>query len=410
MELSKQSKLSPFIPLSVVQAIEDMENEKPIRFTAQHLRIATNNFSIGLGSGGYGTVYKGISRSNVPIAVKVLKGASDKIIEEQFIAEVSTMGRTHHYNLVRLYGFCFESSSNLLDVMSDVAAAISIVVIIFLVILGASIVCYLCEKDNQMELSKQSKLSPFIPLSVVQAIEDMENEKPIRFTAQHLRIATNNFSIGLGSGGYGTVYKGISRSNVPIAVKVLKGASDKIIEEQFIAEVSTMGRTHHYNLVRLYGFCFESSLIALVYEYMVNGSLDNHLFKSNKGAIIGFEKLHAIAIGTANGISYLHEQCPQRIVHYDIKPGNILLDSSFSAKVSDFGLAKLCSRDSSHITMTRERGTPGYAAPELWMPFPVTHKCDVYSFGMLLFEIIGQRSSGGREDLSTQCEPRKKCP
>ncbi|PWA85809.1 serine-threonine/tyrosine-protein kinase catalytic domain-containing protein [Artemisia annua] len=134
------------------------------------------------------------------------------------------------------------------------------------------------------------------------------------------------------------------------AVKVLKGGSDKIIKEQFIAEVSTMGRTHHFNLVRLYGFCFESSLIALVYEYMVNGSLDNHLFKSNKGAIIGFEKLLEIAVGTANGIS-----------------------------------------DGSHITMTGGRGTPGYAAPELWMPFPVTHKCDVYSFGILLFEIIGRR-------------------
>ena len=238
---------------------------------------------------------------------------------------------------------------------------------------------------------EQSKLSPVISLSVVQVIEDMEKEKPIRFTAQQLRIATDNFSVVLGSGGFGTVYKGISRNKIPVAVKVLKGGSDKIIKEQFIAEVSTMGRTHHFNLVRLYGFCFESSLIALVYEYMVNGSLDNHLFKSKKGAILGFEKLHEIAVGTANGISYLHEQCPQRIVHYDIKPGNILLDSSFSAKVADFGLAKLCNRDSSHITMTGGRGTPGYAAPELWMPFPVTHKCDVYSFGMLLFEIIGRR-------------------
>ena len=252
--------------------------------------------------------------------------------------------------------------------------------------LAARIIFYICERI----LEYQKRRFLFIPHNVVQVIEDMEKQKPIQFTAQQLRIATDNFSVVLGSGGFGIVYKGISRNNIPIAVKVLKGASDKIIEEQFIAEVSTMGRTHHYNLVRLYGFCFESSLIALVYEYMVNGSLDNHLFKSNKGAI-GFEKLHEIAVGTANGISYLHEQCPQRIVHYDIKPGNILLDSSFSAKVADFGLAKLCNRDSSHITMTGRRGTPGYAAPELWMPFPVTHKCDVYSFGMLLFEIIGRR-------------------
>ncbi|GJW76415.1 G-type lectin S-receptor-like serine/threonine-protein kinase [Tanacetum coccineum] len=227
---------------------------------------------------------------------------------------------------------------------------------------------------------------------MVKFLNDMEKEKPIRFTSQQLRIATDNFTIELGSGGFGTVYKGIFTNNgTPVAVKVLNGTSDKRIEEQFMAEVSTMGRTHHFNLVRLYGFCFESTLRALVYEFMINGSLDNILFKANKGAILEFEKLQEIALGTARGIAYLHEECPQRIIHYDIKPGNILLDSDFCAKVADFGLAKLCNRDNTHITMTGGRGTPGYAAPELWMPLPVTHKCDVYSFGMLLFEIIGRR-------------------
>ncbi|MFS7935987.1 putative protein kinase RLK-Pelle-RLCK-Os family [Helianthus anomalus] len=226
---------------------------------------------------------------------------------------------------------------------------------------------------------------------MVKFLDDMEREKPIRFTAQQLRLATDNFTYVLGSGGFGTVYKGIFSNGTTAAVKVLYGNSDKKIEEQFMAEVSTMGRTHHYNLVKLYGFCFESSLRALVYEFMVNGSLDYHLFKANKRDMIGFEKLHEIALGTGRGIAYLHEECPQRIVHYDIKPGNILLDSNFCAKVADFGLAKLCNRDNTHITMTGGRGTPGYAAPELWMPLPVTHKCDVYSYGMLLFEIIGRR-------------------
>ncbi|XP_071696581.1 G-type lectin S-receptor-like serine/threonine-protein kinase At1g34300 isoform X2 [Rutidosis leptorrhynchoides] len=226
---------------------------------------------------------------------------------------------------------------------------------------------------------------------MVKFLDDMEREKPIRFTSQQLRIATENFSILLGRGGFGTVYKGIFSNGTTVAVKVLNGSSDKRIEEQFMAEVSTMGRTHHFNLVRLYGFCFESSLRALVYEFMINGSLDNHLFKANKDAMIGFQKLKEIAVGTARGIAYLHEECPQRIVHYDIKPGNILLDSNFCAKVADFGLAKLFNRDNTHITMTGGRGTPGYAAPELWMPLPVSHKCDVYSFGMLLFEIVGRR-------------------
>ncbi|KAI7730122.1 hypothetical protein M8C21_021550 [Ambrosia artemisiifolia] len=129
-----------------------------------------------------------------------------------------------------------------------------------------------------------------------------------------------------GAGGFGIVYKAIISDNKVVAVKVLNGTSNKRIEKQFMAEVSTMGKTHHFNLVRLYGFCFESSLIALVYEYMANGSLDNHLFKANKGDMIGFDKLYEIAVGTARGITYLHEECAQRIVHYDIKPGNIFLD------------------------------------------------------------------------------------
>nr|GEV48064.1 G-type lectin S-receptor-like serine/threonine-protein kinase At1g34300 [Tanacetum cinerariifolium] len=194
----------------------------------------------------------------------------------------------------------------------------------------------------------------FVPLAMVKFLDDMEREKPISFTSHQLKQATANFSTVLGSGGFGTVYKGSFSDGVTAAVKVLNGTSDKRIEEQFMAEVSTMGRTHHFNLVRLYGFCFDSTLRALVYEFMVNGSLDHHLFKVDRRDSIGFEKLQDIALGTARGITYLHEECPQRIV--DGVP---------------WGL--------------------GYAAPELWMPLPVTHKCDVYSFGMLLFEIIGRR-------------------
>ncbi|KAF6156817.1 hypothetical protein GIB67_017351 [Kingdonia uniflora] len=169
-----------------------------------------------------------------------------------------------------------------------------------------------------------------------------------------------------------------------------------------------------------YSFWFPLDMIKRRPQYMSNSrtffihvdennelSLDNIIAASGAGAsttvatnqllvisdnqIIGWEQLNEIAIGTANGIAYLHEECEQRIIHYDIKPGNILLDINFSPKVADFGLAKLCNRDNSYMIMTGCKGTLGYAALELWMPYPVTHKCDVYSFEILLFEIIGRR-------------------
>ena len=229
-----------------------------------------------------------------------------------------------------------------------------------------------CRRRNQTDSRPVIPGSKFLTLAIDKFLNDMEREKPIRFTDQQLRIATDNYSNLLGSGGFGTVYKGIFTNGTMVAVKVLRGSSNKKIEEQFMAEVGTIGRIHHFNLVRLYGFCFENNLIALVYEYMGNGSLDKYLFHEKK--TLGYEKLHDIAVGTARGIAYLHEECRQRIIHYDIKPGNILLDRNFNPKVADFGLAKLCNKDNTHITMTGGRGTPGYAAPELWMPFPITHK------------------------------------
>ncbi|KAK9274603.1 hypothetical protein L1049_021852 [Liquidambar formosana] len=237
---------------------------------------------------------------------------------------------------------------------------------------------------------------PVIPDSQVQRatmerfLSNIAKERPIRFSPQQLARFTQDYSTLLGVGGFGVVYKGELPNGVQVAVKVLNNNySDKRVEQQFMAEVGTLGRTYHMNLVRLFGFCFDPKMGALVYEYMKNGSLDGFLFNENQA--IEWEKLHQIAISTAKGITYLHEECQQRIIHYDIKPGNVLLDENLNAKVADFGLAKLCNRESTHVVMTGCRGTPGYAAPELWKPYPVTHKCDVYSFGMLLFEIVGRR-------------------
>lgn len=219
----------------------------------------------------------------------------------------------------------------------------------------------------------------------------VENDKPTKFSPQQLARITRDFTTKLGSGGFGDVYKGELDGGVLVAVKRLKdNNSAKKIQEQFMAEVGTIGNTYHINLVGLQGFCIEPTMTALVYEYMENGSLDRFLFGGNR--TIDWQKLHEIAIGTAKGIAYLHEECQPRIIHYDIKPGNILLDAKLIPKVADFGLAKLCSVEGSHVTLAGFRGTRGYAAPELWKPFClVTYKCDVYSFGKVLFEIVGRR-------------------
>ncbi|XVF29389.1 hypothetical protein REPUB_Repub15cG0116800 [Reevesia pubescens] len=229
--------------------------------------------------------------------------------------------------------------------------------------------------------------------TVERFIEHMLKEKPARFSSQLLEIFTSNYSTKLGEGGYGAVYKGHFPDGQTLAVKVLNNYGiDKRIEEQFMAEVNTIGRTYHRNLVRLYGFCFEAKTKALVYEYMENGSLDNLLFESKKHENeIEWDKLYEIAIGAARGLEYLHHFSHRRIIHYDIKPANVLLDSNFCPKIADFGLAKLYNRDTTNITMSRVGGTPGYAAPEVWMPFPLSYKCDVYSFGIMLFEIVGRR-------------------
>ncbi|KAI3983744.1 hypothetical protein MKX01_001148 [Papaver californicum] len=218
-----------------------------------------------------------------------------------------------------------------------------------------------------------------------------------RFTAQELRNSTNNYSIRLGSGRFGIIYQGKFRNGTKIAVKVLnRKQNSKKVEEQFMAEVGTIGRTYHINLVRLYGYCFDQQTSALVYEYMENSSLDKLLFR-NETPRIEWEKLQEIAIGTAKGLAYLHEECHQRIIHYDIKP------------VADFGLAKLCNRDNTHVSLSGYRGTPGYSAPEFLMHnYPITHKCDVYSFGMLLFEISRrQRNTGTDLGDSVDWFPKK---
>ncbi|RVW85337.1 G-type lectin S-receptor-like serine/threonine-protein kinase LECRK3 [Vitis vinifera] len=205
------------------------------------------------------------------------------------------------------------------------------------------------------------------------------------FSYKELIRATSGFKEELGKGSFGAVYKGfLYKSKKLVAVKRL----EKIVEEgerEFQAEMRAIGRTHHRNLVRLMGYCAENSRRLLVYEYMSNGSLANLLF--NAGTRPHWNERVRIALDVARGILYLHEECETPIIHCDIKPQNILMDEFWNAKISDFGLAKLLMPDQTR-TFTGVRGTRGYLAPEWQRNTPISVKADIYSYGIVLLEIV----------------------
>ncbi|KAJ3680499.1 hypothetical protein LUZ60_016777 [Juncus effusus] len=222
--------------------------------------------------------------------------------------------------------------------------------------------------------------------------EDIIIEKlqgsPMRFYFTQLKEATSNYSSKLGEGGFGSVFAG-TIGGEKVAVKCLDSVNQG--QREFLAEIHTIGSIHHINLVRLIGFCAEKGHKLLVYEYMTNGSLDKWIFNRSQDDSLDWKKRVKIITDVAKGLSYLHEECRQRIAHLDIKPQNILLDDNFDAKLSDFGLAKIIDRDQSHV-VTRMKGTRGYLAPE-WLSSIITEKVDVYSFGVVIIEIVCGRKN-----------------
>uniref|UniRef100_A0A0E0HS92 Receptor-like serine/threonine-protein kinase n=1 Tax=Oryza nivara TaxID=4536 RepID=A0A0E0HS92_ORYNI len=211
---------------------------------------------------------------------------------------------------------------------------------------------------------------------------------PTRFSLVDLKLATGDFSRKIGAGGFGSVFEGQIGDN-HVAVKRLDGVSQG--KREFLTEVQTIGSINHRHLVRLIGFCAEKTHRLLVYEYMPNGSLDKWIFQNHQAAPLDLETRLKIISDIAKGLAYLHNDCRQTIAHLDIKPQNILLDEMFTAKISDFGLARLIDHGQSSV-MTKLRGTLGYLAPE-WLTSVITEKVDVYSFGVVIMEILcGRRN------------------
>uniref|UniRef100_A0A0E0JM83 Protein kinase domain-containing protein n=1 Tax=Oryza punctata TaxID=4537 RepID=A0A0E0JM83_ORYPU len=216
-----------------------------------------------------------------------------------------------------------------------------------------------------------------IPKSVIDGYELMiEHFK--KFSYRELTVATGNFREELGRGGSGVVYRG--------------------------AEISIIGRINHVNLVRTWGFCSEGKDKLLVYDYVENESLDKHLFESiGEKRLLRWSQRFTIALGTARGLAYLHHECLEWVVHCDVKPENILLTQDFEVKIVDFGLAKLSKRDCSCLQLSYMRGTVGYMAPEWELNLPINTKVDVFSYGIVLLEIV----MGARISSQTTAEGEK---
>ncbi|KFK24562.1 hypothetical protein AALP_AAs47270U000100 [Arabis alpina] len=211
-----------------------------------------------------------------------------------------------------------------------------------------------------------------------------------RYSYAEVKEITNLFAQEIGRGGFGIVYGGNLSDGLKVAVKVLK--ESKKNGEDFINEVASMSRTSYVHIVSLLGFCYEGSKRAIIYEFVENGSLDKFI-SSEASLRIDLRKLYEIALGVARGLHYLHYACKTRIVHFDIKPQNILLGKDLCPKISDFRLARLCGSKESILWMSETKGTIGYIAPEVFsrMYGRVSHKSDVYSYGMMVLEMIGAR-------------------
>ena len=228
-----------------------------------------------------------------------------------------------------------------------------------------------------------------------------------RYSYLEVKKMTNSFKNKLGQGGYGSVYKGRLQNGSLVAVKILsklKGDGD-----EFINEVASISMTSHVNIVSLLGFCLEGSKRVLIYEYMPNGSLEKFIYEEKDPLkhklTLNCRTMYNIVIGVARGLEYLHKGCNTKILHFDIKPHNILLDELFCPKISDFGLAKICPREKSIVSMMVARGTVGYIAPELFCRNfgGVSHKSDVYSYGMMVLEMLGAReNNNSRVDFSSE--------
>ncbi|KAK4736614.1 hypothetical protein R3W88_000311 [Solanum pinnatisectum] len=301
-----------------------------------------------------------------------------------------------------LYTGCFMrySDTNFLNAISTSGGSSSrgkvvvivVVVVSSVVVLGvAAFIGFGAWKNKQIQKKRKGA-------NDVEKLVKILHQNGLNFKYSILDKATDSFDEAnkLGQGGFGTVYKGVLADGREIAVKRLF-FNNKHTAADFYNEVNIISSVQHKNLTRLLGCSCSGTENLLVYELLPNKSLDRFIFDPIKGKTLNWKKRFEIIIGTAEGLVYLHENTKTRIIHRDIKASNILLDSKLRAKIADFGLARSFQEDKSHIS-TAIAGTLGYMAPEYLARGQLTEKADVYSFGVLLLEIVTGRQNNKRKN------------
>ncbi|KAI9127776.1 hypothetical protein K1719_000769 [Acacia pycnantha] len=260
----------------------------------------------------------------------------------------------------------------------------SIIVLVAIVVLCHNMVPKISKKKSQRSVD----LSENFGVDIITTMDSLQIDMAI------IKVATNNFSerSKIGKGGFGGVYKGVLRNGQEIAVKRLSRTSSQGVEE-FKNEVLLIAKLQHRNLVRLLGFCLEDDEKILIYEYVANKSLNHFLFDPLKQRELNWPERFKIIRGIARGILYLHEDSRLKIIHRDLKPSNVLLDSNMNPKISDFGMARLITLDQIEGSTTRIVGTYGYISPEYAMHGYFSIKSDVFSFGVMMLEIISGRKN-----------------
>jgi serine/threonine protein kinase len=312
------------------------------------------------------------------------------------------------YARSELYQFVHETSGSSGKDGKMIAISVSISASVVFLLIG-SVIYYQRRRKRATEekkgrSSQEVQLLDLAQLRIVNDFnaENFEGERPVKsqdFPSVQLDLileATKQFSKEnkLGEGGFGPVYKGTLPDGKEIAVKRVSRNSGQGFQE-FKNEISLIARLQHRNLVRLLGCCLEGNELMLIYEYMPNKSLDFFLFDSAKATQLDWSRRFLIINGIARGLLYLHEDSRLRIIHRDLKVSNILLDQEMNPKISDFGMARIFGGNQSEANTNRVVGTYGYMAPEYAMEGLFSIKSDVFSFGVLLLEIISGKKNCG---------------